>query len=164
MGAIDTVTWQVLTVILTLAGLVGTGLIWRARGPVAGLRMLAVALLPAAAYLTGTLRLLWRIGDAVVSWAVGFAFSPAVWLGIGLALTSVLLFALAGGLRRRGIGGGTSSASSSAKGDQQSLPGRRSRKPAQPTGTPGAADAAGRPGGDDDMAEIEEILKRHGIS
>ena len=65
MASFDTFTWQALTVVLTLLGLAGTVAFWRLRGPVAGLRMLAVALLPAAAYLTGTLRLLWEVGAAV---------------------------------------------------------------------------------------------------
>lgn len=155
MGSFDTITWQALTLILTLAGLVGTVAFWRRRGPAAGLRMLAVTLLPAAAYLTGTLRLLWEIGDAFVSWAAHFAFSPAVWLGIILAATSVLLFVVSGVLRRRGAGatGPTKKPAKPAK----ALPGETSRSAAKPTGTTAAA-------GDDDMDDIEAILKRHGIS
>jgi len=152
VGSFDSITWQALTVILSLAGLVGTGLLWRLRGPVAGLRMLAVALLPAAAYLTGTLRLIWEIGDAVVSWAVRFTFSPTVWLGIGLAALAVALFSIAGALRRRGAGG-------SPRAHEKELPGSPSKAPAKPRGT-----KAAQPAEDDDMADIEAILKRHGIS
>jgi len=154
VGSIDTVTWQALTAVLTLAGLVGTGVVWRLRGPVAGLRVLAVALLPAAAYLTGTLRLLWEVADAVVSWAVRFTFSPAVWLGLALAVVSVVLFTVTGRLRRR-----RSAAAGSARG---SLPGTPSRPRAEPSGTPGAPTRTGD--ADDDMADIEAILKKHGIS
>lgn len=152
MGSFDSITWQALTVILTLAGLVGTGVLWRLRGPVAGLRMLAVALLPVAAYLTGTLRLVWEIGDAVVSWAVRFTFSPTVWLGIGLAAVAVALFSVAGALGRRGVGG-------SPRSRGKALPDSPSRAPAGPAGTTAAKSAE-----DDDMADIEAILKRHGIS
>jgi hypothetical protein len=152
VGSFDSITWQALTVILTLAGLVGTGVLWRLRGPVAGLRMLAVALLPTAAYLTGTLRLVWEIGDAVVSWAVRFTFSPTVWLGIGLAAVAVALFSVAGALGRRGVGG-------SPRPRGKALPGSPSRAPAKPAGT-----TATQPAEDDDMADIEAILKRHGIS
>lgn len=151
MGSIDTVTWQALTVILTLAGLLGTVVFWRVRGPVAGLRMLAVALLPAAAYLTGTLRLVWEVGDAVVSWALRFTFSPAVWLGLGLALVSVVLFVVTGRLRRRRRPAAEPEGS-------KPLPGAPSRPPAKPTRTTAAAEP------DDDMADIEAILKKHGIS
>lgn len=149
MGSFDSVTWQALTLVLTVAGLVGTGLLWRARGPVVGLRMLAVTLLPAAAYLTGTLRLVWEVGDAVVSWAVRLAFSPAVWLGVSLAGVSFVLFVLASFLGRRGIGG-------RRRADPQ-LPSTRSGQPVRQT--PDAADAD-----DAGLDEIEAILKRHGIS
>jgi hypothetical protein len=151
VGSFDNITWQALTLILTLAGLVGTVAFWRLRGPVAGLRMLAVTLLPAAAYLTGTLRLIWEIGDAFVSWATRLAFSPMVWLGVILAATSVALFFLAGVLRRRGV-------AQAPKGSAQALPGKTTQRPAKPVGTAGTA------AGDDDMADIEAILKRHGIS
>lgn len=145
MGSIDTITWQALTLVLTIAGLVSTGLIWKARGPVSGLRMLAVALLPAAAYLTGTLRLIWEIGDAFVTWATRLAFSPTVWIGVVLAGISVALFLTAGMLRRRGLG-------ASRPRREKALPADTSRAPAK------------APQQDDDMADIEAILKRHGIS
>lgn len=151
MASFDTFTWQALTVVLTLLGLAGTVAFWRLRGPVAGLRMLAVALLPAAAYLTGTLRLLWEVGAAVVRWAVRLTFSPLMWLGVGIAVTSVLLLVLAGVLRRKGVGG-------SSRG-RESLPSSASRAPAKPVGTTGAPAAE-----DEDLADIEAILKRHGIS
>jgi hypothetical protein len=156
VGSIDTVTWQALTVVLTLVGLVATGLIWRRRGAVAGLRMLAVSLLPAAAYLTGTLRLLWEIGDAVVTWAVRLTFSPMMWMGIVLAGISVTLFVVAGGLRRRGVGGAPSPR-------ERELPGTTSRPPARPPGKE-AGSSPKESSVDDDMAEIEEILKRRGIT
>ncbi len=146
MGSFDSVTWQALTVILTVLGLAGTVAFWRVRGPVAGLRMLAVSLLPAAAYLTGTLRLLWEIGAAVVRWATRLTFSPFMWLGVGVAATALVLFVVAGALARRGVG---------ARQRSPELPKEPSRRPA---GTATQAPA------DDDMADIEAILKRHGIS
>jgi hypothetical protein len=151
VGSFDTFTWQALTAVLTLLGLAGSVVFWRVRGPVAGLRVLAVALLPAAAYLTGTLRLLWEVGAAVVRWAVQLTFSPLMWLGVGIAVTSVLLFVLAGVLRRRGGGGGPRR--------REPLPASPSRDPAKPMRTTGKPAAE-----DDDMADIEAILKRHGIS
>jgi hypothetical protein len=140
------VTWQVLTVCLTLVGLVGTGILWRLRGPVAGLRALALSLLPAAAYLTGTLPLFWEIGDAVVAWVVRFAFSPVVWLGIVLVGVSVTLFVLAGALSR----------GSSGRRGRAELEARAGRGPAPGTARGGSASA--------EDAEIEDILKRHGIT
>lgn len=147
MGSFDSVTWQALTVVLTVLGLVGTVAFWRLRGPVAGLRMLAVSLLPAAAYLTGTLRLLWEVGAAVVRWATRLTFSPLMWLGLGVAATALVLFVVAGALARRGVG---------ARPRRAELPREESRRPARTTSS--------APAEDDDMADIEEILKRHGIS
>ena len=43
----------------------------------------------AAAGLTGTLRLIWQIGDSIVSWAVRLVFSPVVWLGLVVAGVAV---------------------------------------------------------------------------
>lgn len=140
VGSLDNVTWQALTAILTLMGLIASGLLWRMRGAASGLRMLAIALLPMAAYLTGTLRLLWEIGDAVVSWAVRFAFSPFVWLGIVVAGVSAVLFTVSSAMRRRGLGTRrllTSSSHAPAKQKSESEP---------------------------ESDDIEEILRRHGIS
>jgi hypothetical protein len=150
----DTVTWQALTVVLTLLGLAGTVFFWRRRGAVSGLRMLALSLLPAAAYLTGTLRLLWQVGDAVASWAARLVLSPTVWLGVALAATSMLLLVVTGALRRRGAGTGNA-----ALPRDSSRPAARPQKPGGPAATSGQTDQA-----DDDLADIEAILKRHGIS
>lgn len=152
MGSFDTITWQALTAILTLAGLVGTVAFWRRRGPVAGLRMLAVALLPAAAYLTGTLRLLWEIADAVVRWAARLVLSPSVWLGVALAALSVLILVVAGVLSRRGRGSAPVRRAVDPGSTRPAVSSSRTSKPAKP------------PAQDDDLDEIEAILKRHGIS
>jgi hypothetical protein len=141
VGEIDNATWQALGLTLTVLGLVVSVLLWRRRGAVSGLRAAAWSLLPLAAGLTGTLRLLWEIADSVASWAARLVFSPTVWLGIVLAGVSVVLFVVSGILRRR-----TPS--------RRAVPGA----PAPGKGTPAVT------GGDDDMAEIEALLKKHGIA
>lgn len=149
MDAIDASTWQAVGLTLTLVGLLVSVLLWKRRGPAAGLRGVAWSLLPAAAGLTGTLRLLWQIGDSVVSWAVRVVFSPVVWLGIALAGVSVVLFVVSGALRSRGVG-------TAARGTE-----RGTELPAKPS-----RDRARRPGPavqDDDMDDIEAILRKHGI-
>src|SRR4051794_41664353 len=82
VGDIDASTWQAIGITLTLVGLVISFLVWKRRGAAAGLRGGAWSLLPAAAGLTGTLRLLWQIADLVVSWAARLGVSPVGWLGI----------------------------------------------------------------------------------
>jgi heme exporter protein D len=151
VNSLDNVVFQALTVVLTLSGLVASGLLWRARGAASGLRMLGIALLPVAAYLTGTLRLIWEIGDAVASWAIRFAFSPLVWLGIAVAGVSVLLFVVSSAMRRRGRGVHGNAAEQRRRTADPSLPAGSSRPPATAPGS-------------EDLDDIEAILRKHGIS
>lgn len=144
MGELDDATWQALGLTLTLLGLLASVLVWRRRGAAAGLRGVAWSLLPLAAALTGTLRLLWRLADAVADWAVRLVFSPFVWLGLVLAATSAVLFVVSGVLRRRGR-----------------PPAVRRRAAA---GEVTATRSAGPPAADDDLADIEALLKKHGIT
>lgn len=145
---LDDATWQALALVLTLLAGAWTVYAFRRRGWASGLRGVGLTLLPAAAYLTGTLRLAGRIVDAVADWATRLVFSPTVWIGVVLFVVAVVLFGLAGLVagrtpRHREVGSGRRG---------RSLPGNRT---------------AERPGGppvDDDLAEIEEILKRRGIS
>ena len=142
MAVIDNATWQVFGLTLTLLLLVLSVFMWRRRGAVSGLRTVAWALLPLAAALTGVLRLAWRIVGAVGDWAVRLVFSPTMWAGVVLAGVAVVLFVVSGFLRRRSPG---------------TPPVEAKRRPPVP-GKPGGATA------DDDMADIEAILKKHGIS
>jgi hypothetical protein len=150
VGSIDSSTWQALGLLLTVVGLVLSLLVWRRRGATAGLRGIAWSLLPAAAGLTGTLKLVWDIGDEIASWAARLVFSPVVWAGIVLAGVSLMLFALTAAMRARGVG--RSSASGKGGGDAQQLPQQRSAKKAEPAVQ------------DKDMDDIEAILRKHGIT
>ena len=152
MGTLDQATWLALTAVLTAVGGVTTVLLWRRRGAASGLRALAWTLRPGAAYLTGTLRLLATVADEVTSWAVSLVFSPIVWSGVVLAGVSAALFLVAAAMRRRGYGGRRRVEKGSAgKGGSQDTPTAVTRR--RPAVEP-----------DDDMAEIESILKKHGIS
>ena len=137
---IDSTTWAVLGLTLSLIGLLISFAVWRRRGPAAGLRAAAWALLPAAAGLTGVLRLGAEVADAVGSWAARLVFSPVVWLGVVVAGVSAVLFVASGVLRRRQGG-----------------------RPAVTPGTarPAAGTRSAAPALDDD---IEAILRKHGIS
>jgi len=144
----DNATWQALGLTLTIAGLAVSALVWVRRGPVSGLRGVAWSLLPLAAGLTGVLRLGWEITDAVVGWAGRLVFSPVVWLGLVVAAVSAVLFVVTGFAARR----------------------RAAKAPAAPAAvTPGPdpATRARAPKGaavDPDLADIEELLRRRGIS
>src|ERR1700733_6908270 len=87
---------------LTGLGLVLSYLVMRRRGLGSGLRGAAWSLLPLAAYLTGSVKMFWKIGVAIADFAKGFVFSTEVWSGIAVAGLAVLLFVVSGPLRRRG--------------------------------------------------------------
>jgi hypothetical protein len=164
VDGLDSSTWQALGLVLTIAGLAVSAILWSRRGPASGLRGAAWSLLPLAAGLTGVLKLGWEITDSVVSWAARLVFSPVVWLGLVVAGVSMVLFVVSGWMRRRGAGGGPAKQVSGRREDPAGeLPRRRSTPaataaPAGPKGSTGSKASAG-----DDMDEIEEILRRHGI-
>ncbi|MBF4769850.1 cellulose synthase [Nocardioides agariphilus] len=145
----DDVTWGALTFTLTAIGGFYTWWAYRNRGATPAMRGLALTLLPAAAWLTGTLQMFTRIADAVSDWAIHLAFSPKVWLGVILAGLSVALFFVSGFLRNRGLGGGRPRGT-----DDAPAPKAVARPQAQPG-----------PLSDDGLDdEIAAILKRRGIS
>jgi heme exporter protein D len=143
-GGVDDVAWGVLTLGLTMLGGIYTWYAYRKRGLTAGMRGAAITLLPLAAYLTKTLKMFTRIVDAVTDWAASLVFNPAVWLGVVLAGVSAVLFVVSGAIdRRRGT--------------------RRSDTPKQVPGRK-AEPVEGSSIVDDDMADIEAILRKRGIT
>ena len=153
MSGFDEVAWFPLCGGLTAVGLVASWLAWRRRGVAAGLRGAAWSLLPLAAYLTGAVKMLWRIGTAVADWVGGFVFSPKVWSGIVLVGLAIVLYMVSGALRRRAPSRGRTAGSAATRGEVAPA-GRRAVEPAR---KPAAAP-------DDDFSEVEEILRRRGIS
>ena len=151
MNDIDATTWRAIGITLSVVGLFISLLLWRRRGAASGIRGAAWSLLPAAAGLTGTLRLIWEIGDSIVSWAVRLVFSPVVWLGVALAGVSLVLFVVSAAMRARGVGAKRVAPAGSGK----QLPRERSAAKAK------KAEPAVQ---DKDMDDIEEILRKHGIS
>lgn len=150
----DEVTWLALTVVLSVLGAVATWLAFTRRGLSAGLLGVAVTLLVPAAYLTRTLRMLTRIAGAVLDWATTLVFSPSVWIGVALAGLSVVLFGASRALAAREVG------------VRRQPDARREAGPAAPAkglGRPPAS-ARSQPVVDDDLAEIEALLRKRGIS
>lgn len=153
---LDATTWAALALVLTLIGAAFAWVSWRRRGLAAGLRGLAWTLVPIAAWLTGTLKLAANILDEVVSWATRLAFSPVVWIGIVVAAVAAALWVLSGVMRARGIG---------VRGDARAVRSSRQKQvpAAEPAGRSPAATRRAREDDLDDMADIEAILKKHGI-
>ena len=148
----DDLTWGALALTLTVLGGIWTWLAFRRRGVASGLRALAFTLLPLAAYLTRTLRMFTRIGEAVADWATHLVLDPTVWIGIVLAGLSVALFAASRLVRGR---------SRPARGERERSP-RRTGRGATAAELP-ASRGRGEPLIDDDMADIEALLRRRGI-
>src|SRR5580658_282531 len=114
--------WLPLSGGLTGVGLVLSYLVMRRRGVRSGLRGAAWSLLPLAAYLTGAIEMLWKIGVAIGDFASGFVLSTRVWSGIAVTGVAALLFIVSGGLRRRRVKGGRGKQGVPAGGTPQSLP------------------------------------------
>jgi hypothetical protein len=149
---------------LTGLGLVLSYLAMHRRGFAAGVRGAAWSLLPLAAYLTGSTKMFWTIGIAIGDYAKGFVFSPLVWSGIALAGLAVVLLVVSGGVRSRkqvkqvkeASGAGTVA---TARTGGALAAATRSASAQLPQERKAAAAS-----GDDDMKDIEEILRRRGIS
>jgi hypothetical protein len=143
---VDDAAWAALTLSLTVAGGIWTWFAFRNRGLGSGVRALGFTLLPLAAYLTKTLQMFTGIAGEISDWATHLVFNPIVWLGVVLAGVAVLLIVGSGPLRAREVG------AKPAK-DTKKLP---SAGPAG-KGRPALAE-------DDDMADIEALLRKRGIN
>lgn len=150
----DEVGWQALALALTIAGGGWTWYAARNRGTVSALRGAGVTLLVPAAYLTGTLEMGGEVVSAVADWATGFVFSPMVWVGLALAGLGVLLLVVAGWMAGRD---GAAPEVDRRRTDR--LP-RSSREPQ----AEGRGGGKGAPAIDDDLADIEALLRKRGIT
>jgi hypothetical protein len=169
MSTYDKIAWLPLCGGLTGLGLVLSFVAMRRRGLGAGLRGAAWSLLPLAAYLTGAIEMFWKMGAAIGDFAKGFVFSAQVWSGIAVAGVAALLFVVSGPLRRRRVKQGQDKQAVGTK--TAAAPGRelapRTAPVATttPTGTPAKArKGKSAAGDDDDLGDVEDILRRHGIT
>ncbi len=141
-------TWGLLAAGLTVVGALYTWLAFKRRGAAAGTRGLALTMLPGAAWLTGTLELLTEIGGSIGDWARSLVFDPFVWAGVAMAGLAVLLWVIGGFLHGR----------NAKKAAAQRTDGRT----APTLGAP-ATHAPGSPLVEEDLDDVEAILKRRGI-
>ncbi|MCP3421534.1 hypothetical protein [Nocardioides pinisoli] len=146
-------TWAALTAALTVAGAIWTWIAFRRRGSANGLRALGFTLLPAAAWLTGTLEMVVEIAGSVTDWATSLVFDVRTWVGVGLAGLAVVLWVVSGIIRDRQLARGQAAGEGRKAGGRGALPEASSTR----TGP------TSRPAVDDEMADIEALLRKRGI-
>ncbi|GAB2838715.1 hypothetical protein GCM10022221_42710 [Actinocorallia aurea] len=122
------------SLVATLVGLAASWGVSRTRGTASGMRGAAWSLVPLGLYLTGVTEFLWSL-----------AFSPVRWGGVAVLALAGALYMVSGvrlraGKAQRAVRGGQAASAPPA------VRGGRSAPPV-----------------DDDMAEIEEILRRRGL-
>lgn len=151
----DTVVW--LPNALVLTAMLGAFAVWRWRrkGVLVGLRWVGVAMLPLALYGIGLFRLVWSVGLAFSRFVSGFALSPSFWFGLVLLIMAVVLIVLPPRLDK-----GLDKASGKASG--KAIGPTSTQKPAKAKGI--SSKRSSSVAKDDDMADVEDILRRHGIS
>lgn len=180
----NSIAWLPLAAGLTILGLILSYYAYKRRGIRSATMGTAWSLLPIAAYMTGAIEMLWKVGAAIGQFGTGFAFSPMKWAGIGVTGLAVALFLAAGGRMRRKA---SREARKAARADRkaeaegssappalakpkagspgtQILPRRRQQvpveRPAPATSAKGSRKAVPD---DDDLKDIEEILRKRGI-
>jgi hypothetical protein len=141
---------------LSLLGVIATGIAWRRGNKGRVIQGIGLALAPIALYFSGLLRLLWNAAVAFGTWASEIIFSPAVWFGLSLLGLCLVLWVVGGIVARR---------SSAAKSKQVSAQSSAGALPANKgQAKKGAAKSAqSQPPIDEEMAEIEALLKSRGI-
>jgi hypothetical protein len=147
--------------IVTIVGLVLSAIAWRKKGMRSGMRGAAWSLLPLVMYLTNSIRLVGRLGSAIVAFAGSFVFSPKAWLGVILFFVAVLLFLISGGIPLLGGTRKRNKARRDRARSQQQLAGNQQLS----TPVPPAHQQADMPpaASDDDLGDVQEILRRRGI-
>jgi Na+-transporting methylmalonyl-CoA/oxaloacetate decarboxylase gamma subunit len=153
MPAVDTVLLP-LCVGLTLLGVIATGIAWRRGNKGRVVQGVGLALAPVALYFSGLLRLLWNGVVAVGTWASRVILSPAVWVGLLLLALCVVLWVVGGFVARR-----------TPKKVKASKTKAVAASPRPAAGQPAVRGTSAKqaPPVDDDMAEIEALLKSRGI-
>jgi hypothetical protein len=161
MPAADTVLLP-LCVGLTLLGIIATGIAWRRGNKGRVVQGVALALAPIALYFSGLLRLIWDGVVAVGSWASRIILSPAVWFGLSLLGLCVVLWVVGSLVARRFPGKPRQRAVASTDASPRTSP-RAVQSPATSGKPSGKTKTSAKAPVDDDLAEIEALLKSRGI-
>jgi hypothetical protein len=146
-GLVNDVSWGALALALTALGGIYTWWALRHRGFAAAVRAGGFTLLPLAAWMTGLLEVFGNVTDVFGHWFVHLVFSPVVWLGGLIFVVAFVLIGAGNFLARRA--------------DPEAPKTRKQRPEAPPALGPTSRHD---PLIDDEMAEIQAILRKRGIS
>lgn len=143
---VNDVSWGALALALTALGGIYTWWALRNRGFARAVRAAGFTLLPLAAWMTGLLQVFGDVADSLGHWFTRLVFSPFVWLGVVVLFVALVLIGAGNVLGRR------------------QGPADKSRP--RRTSSPAAVGPATQhdPLIDDEMAEIQAILKKRGIT
>ncbi|MDS1268930.1 cellulose synthase [Lipingzhangella sp. LS1_29] len=146
---------EMLGATLFLVGMIISWMVWRRRGAAYGLRGVSWSLLALAAGLIGLIEALWGF----VSTLFGSILNPILWAGFAVGGLGVLLYVVTGVMKARGLGtsgrGKRAAATTEAPPEDNSAAGESEAQPQQVA----ASSESG-----DDFSDIEELLRRRGIS
>jgi hypothetical protein len=146
---VNDVSWGALALSLSVVGGIYTWWALRHRGVVAAVRGAGLTLLPLAAWMTGLLQVFGDITDTLSNWLAHLVFSPKTWLGMIIGFVAIVLIGGANAIARRG---------------KPDKPEKRDKAPSAKAPKAVAATTSNDPLIDDEMAEIQAILKKRGIS
>lgn len=158
--------WGALALTLSVACVGYAVWAFRRRRVGAGLRGVGVALIPLAAWLTGTLTMLAKVTDVVVTWATGVVWGPRVWVGLALLALALVLLVVARSLPTKPARSGPAQTAPAGSASARSGPAQAATRPA-PIRRPkeGTVAQPGRPSAvDDEFADIEALLHKRGIT
>ena len=144
------VSWGALALALTTLGGIYTWWALRHRGFATAVRAAGITLLPLAAWMTGLLQVFGTVTNAFIHFFTRLVFSPVVWLGVIVFVVAFVLIGASNVMCRRG---------DSAKPSQS-----RKRRPDKAAPKAVGPTTRNDPLIDDEMAEIQAILKKRGIS
>jgi hypothetical protein len=146
-GLVNDVSWGALALALTALGGIYTWWALRHRGFAAAVRAGGFTLLPLAAWMTGLLEVFGDITDVLSHWFVHLVFSPVVWLGVIVFVVAFVLIGAGNFVTRR-------------RDPAPDKPAKRRAEAPRSVSPTTKKD----PLIDDEMAEIQAILKKRGIS
>lgn len=142
---------------VTVVGIAVSILVWRKKGARSGIRGIAWSLLPVALYLVHALALLGRIVSAIVQFAASFVFSADTLLGVILIGVAVVMFLASGGIPLAGLRKRRAGRDRAGSGG----PASHGKAPVAPVAA--VRNRAEAPA-EDDLSDVRDILKRHGIN